>query len=73
MVILSSKKAEGVLLMDKEYYTVKEAAAYSTLAEVTVRLYIRQGKLKAVNVGRRVIISRKELELLLGGQDAKTP
>jgi excisionase family DNA binding protein len=46
----------------KPYLTVKEAADLGRLALSTVRLYIRQRKIKAQKVGRRVIIAREGLE-----------
>jgi excisionase family DNA binding protein len=49
----------------KPYLTVKEAADFGRLALSTVRLYIRQRKIKAQKVGRRVIIAREELEAFL--------
>ncbi len=49
------------------YMTIREASKLSSLAIPTLRLYIRRGKLKVRKAGRRVIISRKELENFLGG------
>jgi len=37
----------------------------ASLAPSTVRLYIRKGQLKALKVGRRVVVPRKELERFL--------
>jgi excisionase family DNA binding protein len=48
------------------YLTVKEAADLTRLAASTIRLYIRKGELKAQKVGRRIILSRAEIEKLLG-------
>jgi len=47
------------------YLTVIEAAKMASLAPSTVRLYIRKGQLKALKVGRRVVVPRKELERFL--------
>lgn len=44
------------------YLTVLEAADLTRLAVSTIRLYIRKGQLKAQKVGRRVILSRAEVE-----------
>jgi excisionase family DNA binding protein len=49
----------------KAYLTVKEAADFARLAPSTIRLYIRQRKLRARKVGRRVIIAREELDVFL--------
>jgi excisionase family DNA binding protein len=56
-----------------EYVTVKDAAKLSSLAVPTIRLYIRQGKLKVRRAGRRVIISRRDLQEFIknGGDHAK--
>lgn len=48
------------------YLTVAEAAETARIAESTIRLYIRKGKLKASKVGRRVVIPRAELDKFLG-------
>ena len=49
----------------KANLTVSEAAAFSSLAPSTIRLYIRKRQLKAQKVGRRVIIVRSDLEAFL--------
>lgn len=49
----------------KPYLTVKEAAELSRLAPSTIRLYIRQRKLRALKQGRRVIISAGDLDKFL--------
>lgn len=46
----------------KPYLTIKEAADISRLGPSTVRLLIRRRELKALQVGRRVIIKRSDLE-----------
>ena len=50
------------------YLTVKEAADISRLGPSTVRLLIRKRELKALQVGRRVIIKRTDLEKYLEAQ-----
>jgi excisionase family DNA binding protein len=49
----------------KPYLTIKEAADISRLGPSTVRLLIRKRGLKALQVGRRVIIKRTDLEKYL--------
>ena len=44
---------------------VKEAAARLGLTHWTLRKYIAQGKLRAVRIGRRVLIEPSELERLV--------
>src|ERR1700724_1006557 len=50
---------------EKPYLTIKEAAAFSRLAPSTIRLFIRQRKLRALKEGRRVIIKTSDLEKFL--------
>ena len=45
--------------------SVEEAAALLGISPWTVRSYIRDGKLKAVRLGRRVLIEETELERLV--------
>ena len=45
-----------------ELLTVSEVARTLDLHEITIRRHIKQGKLKAVKVGRRVRIRREDLE-----------
>jgi excisionase family DNA binding protein len=47
------------------FLTIKEAARLSRIAPSTIRLYIRQRRLRAQKVGRRVIIKRADLEAFL--------
>ena len=49
----------------RSYFTVKEAADFSRLADSTIRLYMQKGKLKALKVGSRVIIKREDLDTFL--------
>lgn len=46
---------------------VKTAAEMTSLSPHTIRAYIRAGKLKAVRVGRRVIIPLEALKELIRG------
>jgi len=50
---------------EKPYLTIEEAAQFSRLAPSTIRLYIRQRKLRALKEGRRVIIKTMDLEKFL--------
>lgn len=52
------------------YLTINEASEFARIAVSTVRSYIRKGKLKTQKVGRRIIISRAELEKFLGAAPA---
>ena len=53
---------------DKRYYTVKEAAACSSLGVSTIRLHIRRRRLRAHRAGRRILIKRSDLDLYLQSQ-----
>jgi excisionase family DNA binding protein len=50
---------------EEAFLTIKEAADLSRIAASTIRLYIRQRRLRAQKVGRRVIIKRGDLETFL--------
>jgi excisionase family DNA binding protein len=65
-----NKGIGGNTLADRPYLSVQEAAKLSGLGVSTVRLHIRRGKLKPRKVGRRIIISRAELEHFLGAAPA---
>lgn len=49
----------------KPNLSVKEAAEIARLAPSTIRLYIRKRQLRALKVGRRVIIEMNELKAFL--------
>ena len=44
-------------LNGRRYYTVRETANMLNLAEATIRKWIREGKIKAVKLGRGYIIN----------------
>lgn len=46
-------------------FDVKSAAAVLSISPWTVRSYIRDGKLRAVKLGRRVLLEEAELEQLV--------
>ncbi|GGO63481.1 helix-turn-helix domain-containing protein [Nonomuraea cavernae] len=56
-----------------EQYTVDQAAERLGLHVKTVRAYIRDGRLKAVKVGRRYRIARQELEAFAGLPESPEP
>lgn len=56
--------------------SVEEAAGLLGISKWTVRAYIRDGRLKAVRLGRRVLLSEEELERLVAecqGSPQTTP
>lgn len=46
-------------------WNVSEAAAALALSPWTIRLYVRQGKLRPVRVGRRVLLEPDECQRFL--------
>jgi len=48
-------------------YSIKKAAELSDLSHWTLRKAISVGKLKALRVGRKLLISPQELERFLNG------
>jgi excisionase family DNA binding protein len=44
---------------------IKDAAAMLGLSHWTLRQYIREGRIRAVRIGRRVLIEPSELERLI--------
>lgn len=59
------KELESLLNPPKVNYTVKEVAETLNVTELTVRNYIIKGFIKADKIGRRVLISREELDKAL--------
>ncbi|MEV0597298.1 helix-turn-helix domain-containing protein [Nonomuraea cavernae] len=56
-----------------EQYTVDQAAERLGLHVKTVRAYVRDGRLKAVKVGRRYRIARRDLEAFAGLPQSPEP
>src|SRR5271165_4481039 len=52
--------------MDKELYSVEQVAERLGLHVKTVRTYVREGRLKAVRIGKQYRIAREDLEALTG-------
>ncbi|WHT15684.1 helix-turn-helix domain-containing protein [Crossiella sp. CA-258035] len=52
--------------MDDELYTVEHVANVLGLHVKTVRNYVREGRLKAVRIGKQYRIARRDLEALTG-------
>ena len=50
----------------KRYYTVRETANMLNLAEATIRKWIRDGKIKAVKLGRGYIINVEGFSIIDG-------
>jgi excisionase family DNA binding protein len=52
--------------MSQELYSVEQVAALLGLHVKTVRAYVRDGRLKAVRIGKQYRIMREDLEALTG-------
>lgn len=59
--------------MSHELYSVEQVAQRLGLQERTVRAYIRDGRLKAVRIGKQYRITRADLEALTGQALAPAP
>ena len=46
----------------KKNVTVKEAAKMLNVTELTIRNYVKQGKIQAKKIGRRIVINLESLE-----------
>src|ERR1043165_2872042 len=56
--------------MTEELYSVEEVASRLGLHVKTVRAYVREGRLKAVRIGKQYRIARADLEALTGQSGA---
>ncbi|HTR37898.1 MAG TPA: helix-turn-helix domain-containing protein [Bryobacteraceae bacterium] len=52
--------------MEKDLYSVEQVANLLNLHVRTVRSYVREGKLKAVRIGKQYRIAREDLEAMTG-------
>lgn len=60
----TSKQMEELILNDKKY-TVEEASDRLRRSEVTIRRDIKDGRIKAIRMGRRWLIDAGEIARLL--------
>lgn len=54
-----------------ELYTLKELTELLSLSTVTLRLYLKNGKLKGQKIGRRWLVSKDNLVSFLEGKSGK--
>jgi excisionase family DNA binding protein len=52
--------------MSKELYSVEQVAERLSLHVKTIRNYVREGRLKAVRIGKQYRIAREDLEAMTG-------
>lgn len=48
--------------IENKKHSVKSIAEYSGVSELSIRNYIKQGKIQAVRIGRRILIDEKQFE-----------
>ena len=58
----------GPLPMSEEFVSVEQVSDLLGLHVKTVRAYVREGRLKAVRIGKQYRIARKDLEAFTGGE-----
>lgn len=47
---------------ETKLFSVKELAKYAGVSELSIRNYIKEGKIKAKQIGRRILIDEKQFE-----------
>ncbi len=58
--------------MSERFLLVEEVANETRTCVATVRYWIKNGKLKAIRIGRRLLVSRADLDALLAGSAPHT-
>jgi len=56
---------------DKELYSVKELEKILPITPLTVRAYIRKGKIKGQKIGKAWFVLKQDLEAFLEGDRVK--
>ena len=56
---------------DQELYSVKELEKILPITPLTVRAYIRKGKIKGSKIGKNWYVKKKDLEAFLEGDRVK--
>lgn len=56
---------------DKELYSVKELEKILPITPLTVRAYIRKGKIKGSKIGKNWYVRKEDLEAFLEGDRVK--
>jgi len=55
----------------RQFYNVKTLAKMLFIPVETVRLYIRRGRIKALKIGKRYLVSEENLQKFLDGEGDK--
>ncbi|MBT4715160.1 MAG: helix-turn-helix domain-containing protein [Candidatus Marinimicrobia bacterium] len=63
------KSNEMSSTVEKRFFTVAEVALVTGLTEASIRARLQRGEIKHIKIGRRVLICKKVLNLLIGGND----
>lgn len=67
---ISPREYEGRIKDLKPLRNIQQAAELLNLSPWTIRAYIREGRLRPVRLGRRVLLTESELERLIAeGQE----
>jgi excisionase family DNA binding protein len=56
---------------DKELYSVKELEKILPITPLTIREYIRKGKIKGSKIGKSWFVKKEDLEAFLEGDKVK--
>ena len=59
--------------MDRRTMTVEEAAHMLGISRSSAYECVRRGELRALRLGRRLVVPRDALEQMLGGDQVTTP
>lgn len=58
--------------MDKDYHTVEQISEMLNIHPKTIQRYIREGKLRAIKVGKSWRVSRHDLRVFLESSDVRS-
>ena len=56
---------------DKELYSIKELELILPITPLTIRAYIRKGKIKGSKIGKNWYVKKQDLEAFLEGDRVK--
>ena len=62
-------KIVPIQFKDKELYSVKELEKILPITPLTIREYIRKGKIKGSKIGKSWFVKKEDLEAFLEGKD----
>lgn len=56
-----------IIFSEKELYSVKELEGILPITGLTIRAYIRKGKIKGAKIGKNWYVTKQDLEAFLEG------